>query len=277
MGCAFDWMVRFMVHPSPDLSLALLGVRIAPVRRAVRDLALILGYDGEDSSKAMGNSRFTGPVRGSDVDHQVLARACWALALLTDLYRVGPMPGSPLMALDPRSVTADKLLGLAPPEAADELLALRVATEQSLLPTLTARHGAWAIGPTFAGSASMNADADLIAAGLLLELKTGLGNRRAGGTRRASLDAPTIMQLLGYVLLDFPDEFSIEAIGVYNPRYGHLATWPLPELMSELAGRPVNLPEERAAFERLLLTGVGSHPTYDISGLPCGYVHSDPE
>lgn len=40
------------------------------------------------------------------------------------------------------------------------------------------------MGPTFAGSRFMNADADVIAAGLLLELKTNLGNKRSDGTRR---------------------------------------------------------------------------------------------
>lgn len=256
IGSAFDWMVRFMVHPRPDLRLALIGVRIPPVRQAVHDLALMLGYPDSDGSGGVGTARFSGPVAGSEADHQLLARACWALALLTDLYRVGPTPGSPLMALAPRSITAEKLLDLASPEAVEELWALRASAERVLLPALAARRGAWAVGPTFAGSSLMNADADLIAAGLLLELKTSLGSKRRDGTRRSSLEAPTIMQLLGYVLLDFSDEFAIDAVGVYNARYAHLATWHLPELLAELAGRPVDLKEERAAFHELLSTHV---------------------
>jgi hypothetical protein len=43
----------------------------------------------------------------------------------------------------------------------------------------------------------MTADADLIAAGLLLELKTNLGNKGADGSRQASLDGQTVLQLLG--------------------------------------------------------------------------------
>ncbi|MFG3689561.1 hypothetical protein [Micromonospora sp. NPDC047740] len=255
IGSAFDWMVRFMVHPCPDLRLALIGVRIPPVRQAVHELALMLNYPDSDGSGGVGNARFSGPVAGSVADHQLLARACWALALLTDLYRVGPTPGSPLMALAPRSITAEKLLDLASPEAVEELRALRASAERALLPALTARRGAWAVGPTFAGSSLMNAD-DLIAAGLLLELKTSLGSKRRDGTRRSSLEAPTIMQLLGYVLLDFSDEFAIDAVGVYNARYAHLAAWRLPELLAELAGRPVDLKEERAAFRELLSTHV---------------------
>ncbi|MEU8045692.1 hypothetical protein AB0B71_16310 [Micromonospora echinofusca] len=255
IGCAFDWMVRFMVHPRPDLRLALIGVRIPLVRQAVHELARMLGYPDRDGSGGVGTAQFSGPVAGSEADHQLLARACWALALLTDLYRVGPTPGSPLMALAPRSITAEKLLDLASPAAVEELRALRASAERVLLPALAARRGAWALGPTFAGSSVMNADADLIAAGLLLELKTGLGSKRRDGTRRSSLEAPIIMQLLGYVLLDFSDEFAINAVGVYNARYAHLATWCLSELLAELAGRPVDVKEERAAFHDLLASG----------------------
>lgn len=212
----------------------------------------MLGYGDSDGSGGVGTARFSGPVAGSEADSQLLARACWALALLTDLYRVGPAAGSPAMALASRSITAEKLLDLASPEAVEELRALRASAERVILPSLAARRGAWALGPTFAGSSLMNADADLTAAGLLLELKTGLGNKRRDGTRRSSLEAPTIMQLLGYVLL----EFAIETVGVYNARYAHLAAWCLPELLAELAGRPVDLKKERVAFHQLPATAV---------------------
>ncbi|MER5337952.1 hypothetical protein [Micromonospora sp. NPDC002717] len=245
-----------MVHPRPELRLALIGVRIPSARQAVHDLALVLGYGDSDGSGGVGTARFSGPVAGSEADSQLLARACWALALLTDLYRVGPAAGSPAMALASRSITAEKLLDLASPEAVEELRALRASAERVILPSLAARRGAWALGPTFAGSSLMNADADLIAAGLLLELKTGLGSKRRDGTRRSSLAAPTIMQLLGYVLLEFADEFAIETVGVYNARYAHLAAWCLPELLAELAGRPVDLKKERVAFHQLPATAV---------------------
>jgi len=99
----------------------------------------------------------------------------------------------------------------------------------------------------------MKADADFIAAGLLVEMKTTLGDERADGSRRAGLDGPTLQQMLGYLLLDFPDEFAVEEVGLYAARYGHLTTWRLPELLQELAGQPVDLAAERAAFHALLL------------------------
>lgn len=41
-------------------------------------------------------------------------------------------------------------------------------------------------------------------------------------------------------------------VGVYDARYAHLMTWPLDELLHELAGGPVEVPEQRKAFELVL-------------------------
>jgi hypothetical protein len=46
-----------------------------------------------------------------------------------------------------------------------QLAAFRHLFETALLPRLAARTGPWALGPTFAGSEFIKADADLIAAG----------------------------------------------------------------------------------------------------------------
>jgi hypothetical protein len=90
----------------------------------------------------------------------------------------------------------------------------------------------------------------------LLELKTNLGDKRPDGTRRAQLDGRTLKQLVGYVLLDLTDEFTITHVGVYNARYAHHMQWPLQDLLDELAGHHVDLEAERAAFRTLLLSGV---------------------
>lgn len=255
IGGAFDWTIRFLAHPCPDLQLALLGATHAPaIGRALWELARLLGFVIDDDGHATVGSRFTGPVAGSLVEPELLARGCWALALLTDLFRVGLTPTSPLAGVDLRASTADQLLSMAPNDGVAELIALRVDAERVLLPALATRRGSWALGPTFAGSRLMNADADLIAAGLLLELKTNLGNKRADGRRQASLDGQTILQLLGYVLLDLTDEFAVSEIGVYNARYAHLSTWSLADVLQELAGRAIDLAAERSAFKRLLLS-----------------------
>lgn len=255
LGTAFDWAVRFLVHPRPSLDLALAGVG-PKLGIAAIEMAEHLGVLPERDAPGfgLGVGRFDGPAAGSTVDEQVLLRGCWALALLTEMYRAGGIqPGSPLKDLDPDQVRAADLLALASPSAVEELRQLRQLACTALLPHLDGRRGPWALGPTFDGSKVMKADADFIACGLLVEMKTSLGDKRADGSRRAGLDGPTLQQMLGYVLLDFSDEFAIEDVGLYAGRYGHLATWRLPELLQELAGRPVDLAAERAAFHTLLL------------------------
>ena len=256
VGTAFDWMTRFLVHPNPSLTLAILGAAHVPTaKKAIQDLFLLLGYDQPDGRLHAGTEQFIGPTSGSLLAPELLARGCWAFSLLTENYRTGLIPGSPLTTINLATATAEQLLDLAPPAAVTELLALRANAEANLLPALAARKGPWALGPTFAGSRLMKADADLIAAGLLLELKTNLGNKRVDGSRQASLDGATIAQLLGYVLLDSSDEFEIDEVGVYNARYAHVAIWPLRGLLDELAGRAVDLAAERAAFRALLAAG----------------------
>lgn len=161
------------------------------------------------------------------------------------------LPGSPLCDLDPARVAAADLLALASPSAVQEPSQLCRLASSGLLPQLADRCGPWALGPTFEGARLMKADADVIACGLLVELKTGLGDKRADGSRRAGLDGPTLQQMLGYTLLDFSGEFAIADIGLYAARYRHFATWSLTELLQELAGGPVDLEAEGAAFQAL--------------------------
>jgi hypothetical protein len=118
--------------------------------------------------------------------------------------------------------------------------------EAVLLPALAGRHGTWALGPTFTGSALMNADADLIAAGLLLDLKT---------SRKLTLGVTDAFQVIGYALLDFDDEFGIQQVGIFTARYAYLAAWDLTSLLSELAGHEVHIQLARHEFRQLLLTG----------------------
>ncbi|MGC4851408.1 hypothetical protein ACLQ3F_29620 [Micromonospora sp. DT15] len=93
IGSAFDWMVRFMVHPRPDLRLALLGARIPPLRHAVHELTRTLGYS--QSGDSVGISRFTGPAAGSEANHQLVARACWAVDGVGQCHDVPGNPDAP--------------------------------------------------------------------------------------------------------------------------------------------------------------------------------------
>jgi hypothetical protein len=146
IGTAADWMLRMLVHPTPSLRLAARGAAMCEMLPTLRELAFELGY--RDS----GTETFPGPARGSGVEAELLYRACWALALLTEVYRRGveiAMTG-PIGRLADRS--ARSLLDAAPAAGLEQLAALRDVTQSMLLPAVASRQGLWAIGPAFAGA-----------------------------------------------------------------------------------------------------------------------------
>jgi hypothetical protein len=267
VGTAADWLLRFLVHPQPDLHLAMLGT----MRCARAKMNLLTAF--AEITESLGCSRssiaadfrapagaapeqrdliFTGPLPGNAATPEHLARCCWALALLTEGWRGGPMVAArgPLGQFRGQSrVCGDDLLGLAPPAGVDQLARFRRVFETTLIPQLAARPGEWALGPTFAGSELIKADADLIAAGLLLDLKT--------STKKLSLPVTDILEVIGYALLDFDDEYGLNTVGIFSARYAYLATWGLGALLDELAGHEVSVAAIRGEFQRLLLASQG--------------------
>jgi hypothetical protein len=227
----------FLVHPNPSLGLAAHGASLCGMLPALKELAFMLGF--RDS----GAETFTGPARGSGVEPDLLHRACWGLALLTEVFRRGPDVAAigPLGRLSDRS--ARSLLDAAPDAGLDQLAALRGVMESVLLAAIASRRGLWAVGPLFAGSEIMPGDADLIAGGLLTELKT---------IKKPSLGVTDLWQVLGYAVMDYVDEFGITDVAVFSGRYGYLAQWNLDVLLSGLAGRPLTAAELRAEFRALL-------------------------
>lgn len=161
-----------------------------------------------------------------------VASACWAFALLTEAYR-NPMVmmRGPLERFQYHRPSASQLLDLTPPAAFGQLAAFREVFDTSLLPELAYRPGHWALGPVFSGSALIKADADLITAGLLLDLKT---------DSKFSLGITVLFQVIGYALLDFDDAYGLTDVGVFSAR------------LDELADRPVSLLSVRQEFRQLL-------------------------
>ena len=121
------------------------------------------------------------------------------------------------------------------------------------MPNLADRHGPWVIGPTFQGSGLVGgADADLIASGLLLDVKT--------TAKKLSLARVDVFQLLAYTLLDFENAYSLDSVGLFSARYGYMVIWNFRELLEELSGRPVDLPALREEFREMLLAAQPKRP-----------------
>ena len=238
IGTAADWMMRFLVHPNPSLRLAAQGASLCGMMPVLRELAVMLGFrDG-------GAEEFTGPARGSGAEPDLLYRTCWGLALLTEVYRRGPdiAAAGPIGRLPDRS--ARSLLDAAPDAGLTQLAALRGVMESALLPAIASRQGLWALGPVFAGSQIMPGDADLVAGGLLTELKT--------TTKKPSLGVTDLWQILGYVFMDYVDGFAVTDVALFSARYGYLAQWNLDVLLPLLAGRPVTAAALRTEFQALM-------------------------
>ncbi|MEU4712085.1 hypothetical protein AB0F73_00215 [Micromonospora purpureochromogenes] len=247
-GAAIDWWLRFLVDPAPSLRLATAGLRPrrAPCRRAGLELLHELGAIDDEGNgvESIDPDRFT------DRPDEWWARVSYALALLVELYRAPLVEGSRLMRLGPDSRAAD-LLALANADEVADLIAMRDVAVEGLLPALPA--GPVATGSTFDGSADLNADADLIVGGVLVDFKASQGGRpRIDGTRAASLARADLDQLLGYVLLDYSDAFALSSVAIYAARFGSYTAWPLAELCTRLAGRRVDLAALRHEFARLI-------------------------
>ncbi|MEJ7766139.1 MAG: hypothetical protein WKF86_11650 [Acidimicrobiales bacterium] len=173
-------------------------------------------------------------------DEAELARYCWVLAVFESHFRMGGLRyETPIDALGP-SPGIEALLGLAPAGGIEDLGRLVSKLQASPLAEMLDRP--FCLNPKFrcAGRLVGGADADLLVDGLLVEVKTTKNNtmkRREDG-----------YQLLGYLLLDQHVDHEIDSLGFYLSRIPTLMTWPVAELLEEIAGGPVDLADLRAEF-----------------------------
>ena len=84
-------------------------------------------------------------------------------------------------------------------------------------------------GPEFAGSRAVGgADADLIVDNCLYDIKT---------TTNPRSKLPNVLrQLLGYVLLDWDDNYQLDHVGIYYSRQATSFRWSLAEMVRECTG-----------------------------------------
>lgn len=158
-----------------------------------------------------------------------LMRMCYVMSLFEALYRnpSAKLPES-WMPGDGGAVELDTLLNSVPDYCISDLTAqIRLAGNglevlRSLTTPQEVLHG-----PTFIGSPHVGgADADLIAGGTLIDIKS--------SSRASSVGRAEFYQLLGYVLLDYDDAYGITHAGFYLSRYGACITWEVDRLLEAL-------------------------------------------
>lgn len=227
-GGAIDWWLRLTIDRQVSLELPMRGL-----------WGHRTGFDaaGRELLDALcpGRPTIFEPALHADRPDEWWARTCYALALLVERFRNPMITGSRLYTLPAGSTAAD-LLALANDDEVTDLVAMRDLARTRLLPHLPA--GLVCSGPSFDGSAYLGADADLVVAGLLIDIKSGCGGKpRRDGTRSPSLASTDVYQLLGYALMDFSDRYALQAVGIYAARFGCLVQWPLKELLQQATGR----------------------------------------
>jgi hypothetical protein len=254
-GAAIDFWLRMLIDPQPSIALPLIGLLSGRARcgPAGKQLLAELAAGARPRQTPDGQVELRmQPAGFAERNDDWWARVCYALALMVELYRAPMVDNSRLQRLDERSRGAD-LLELANDAEVADLIAMRNLARERLVPALPP--GPVTSGMTFDGSADLNADADLIAGGVLIDFKAGQGGKpRADGTRAASLARTDIDQLLGYTLMDYSDTYCLHTVGIYAVRFGYLAAWPLAELGQRMGAAPIDLPKLRTEFEQVLRT-----------------------
>lgn len=259
IGTAFNIGTRFLIDPRPNMSIAAAVAEAAGEGSAVAVAGLIerLGARTERVARRGTTKPLTSPLQVPERDLEELARATWALALYEKAHRTsGILPESPLDSFLDRqpAPTVDDLLGLADPSAVRELQELLALASEQLLPAIAHQPEPWFIGPVFPLSSTLDADVDLIAGSLLVELKTSLGKRTASGLYSMRISRETLRQIIGYVLHDGGDDYALTEVALYSARYGYFACWSISDLLTLTAGRRVDLAEERERWRTAVST-----------------------
>ena len=158
-----------------------------------------------------------------------LNRYCSAMARMEETYRAGKAHS---VSADLGSNDVEELQGPASSVWIDDLRELSWEFYDRFNHLMKRPH---VLNPTFDGSKDVGgADADLIIDNTLIEIKT---------TTKLEIPGRWILQLLGYVLLDYSDKFRIDSIGLYMARQGEMFTWSVDEVINCVAsekGQDIN-------------------------------------
>ncbi|MEU4806603.1 hypothetical protein [Actinosynnema sp. NPDC023587] len=227
----------------------ILGIRRGPLSEALATVGaqLVDRITATVAEMEPDNRRHS--ILGPQDDEEQLARLLIAAAWYALRFRVPiAFPQTPLFraaAATPRGFDLEALLRVPHPDLVADVLAQLDLAEHGDLTRLRyeTTPASCHAGPTFDGSAHIDADADLIVDGMLIDFKS---------TRDIhAFPLDTIHQLLCYTLLDYSDRFTIDALGVYLTRAGRLIHWPLERYLHLLGTCRRDLSDLRAQFATL--------------------------
>jgi hypothetical protein len=177
----------------------------------------------------------------SEVSADVAARASVWAGVFDGWGRVGVFGTDRWAAMLPSISDTDAMLAAVDDYLAADVAAVAVRSAPVLEQCRTATIIA---GPTFAGSHAIGgADADLVCGTNLVEIKA---------HKDSTVPGRDIWQLACYALLDFDDRFGIDTVTLLSARQGTSVSWPLVGLLTELAGKPVDVAELRASLRKVL-------------------------
>jgi hypothetical protein len=192
-----------------------------------------------------------------DEEERLLDTYCVVLAQLESVYRTRGewVPQLPLLKTGSARPQDEPLLALAPTSAVEDVVNLSRSTDAAfgdLIGPVVSGALTYHPNPVFAGSHAIGgADADFIIEGTIFELKT---------TKSFNIPAirKALLQLLGYCLLDYDDQYDIRKVGLYFSRQGWVTAWPLWQLIFPPAevlqrGLVQSEPSEEEVAERLTM------------------------
>lgn len=168
------------------------------------------------------------------------ARISWVAGLLDRAYRSGRIYDVWLEALE-GAADCDALLTCAPNWAVADIVTMHDLCGDAIT---RFAGGPVVVGPTFAGSLAVGgADADFIADRTLIDVKA---------TIKPTLRTRDLRQIVSYALLDWDDAYGIDTVGLLAARQGVVISWPLEELLTEMAGQPTTAAVLREGLQKAL-------------------------
>lgn len=221
IGMAVDYRLRYYFDVTPEELLVAYGGATLLTSYIPRYRAQLLENFFASLSQTLLDVKPVGRLLANE-EEILLARYCFVLALFETVFR---SPEIPDLLVSNISAGVSELLSLSQAEWIEDLCAI---SQRFFLEHRRLLGKPFVLNPVFRGSGDVGgADADLIVDGCLLDIKISVRN---------ALDSQWLRQLMGYVLLDYNDDYAIRSVGVYMARQGVLFVWPVEEYARLLAG-----------------------------------------